>query len=637
MSAALVLINLIMMKRYLLRLFVSIVTMATVARPLFGQDQVTATGVKLENPISETYLKTNLRQTKPRLVLSPKTEGRLREKLESDPVIANFYDAIKKEANHIYDQPLLVRKQIGRRLLSVSREMLFRMNMLGLVYRIERDSRALNRINEEVLAVSRFADWNPSHFLDVGEMAMAVAIALDWTAGALPEATIVEAETALIEKGIKPSWPANGKQPGWVYSNNNWNQVCHGGLIAAAIAVAERDPALAAQTISRALEALPNALQEYAPDGVYPEGSTYWEYGTGFSVVTIAMLESAFGTDFGYGDYPGFLESALFRVMTNAPSGMYYNFADCGDRRSDNGDVVLAWFAQRTGNTAFYEKNRFSGPVAEMSRLSRLAGCGLVWMSQINTQGQEQIPLSWAGKGANPVVIFKDDASRQYYFGGKGGRGSVNHGNMDGGSFVFELDGVRWVVDPGNQDYEALEKTGFDLWGRCQKCERWTLLTKNNFGHSTLTINRELHQVNGMSLITDFRGGERPEATIDMTAAFGADAKSVKRKFIRDGPFSLTVIDEIIPAESTEEITWQLLTTAEVEINAHGANLRQDGKVLKILNKSHPGLQFSVVSLDPPPLDLDRRIEGLKRLELKIRRTAFRPENERIEIRLTGD
>src|SRR5690606_9603094 len=121
-SAALVLINLIMMKRYLLRLFVSIVTMATVARPLFGQDQVTATGVKLENPISETYLKTNLRQTKPRLVLSPKTEGRLREKLESDPVIANFYDAIKKEANHIYDQPLLVRKQIGRRLLSRSEE-----------------------------------------------------------------------------------------------------------------------------------------------------------------------------------------------------------------------------------------------------------------------------------------------------------------------------------------------------------------------------------------------------------------------------------------------------------------------------------------------------------------------------------
>ena len=39
---------------------------------------------------------------------------------------------------------------------------------------------------------------------------------------------------------------------------------------------------------------------------------------------------------------------------------------------------------------------------------------------------------------------------------------------MDGGSFIFELNGVRWVVDPGNQDYNDLEQTGFDLWGKCQ-------------------------------------------------------------------------------------------------------------------------------------------------------------------------
>jgi hypothetical protein len=34
---------------------------------------------------------------------------------------------------------------------------------------------------------------------------------------------------------------------------------------------------------------------------------------------------------------------------------------------------------------------------------------------------------------------------------------------MDAGSFVFELDGVRWAVDPGNQSYHALEKIGFNL------------------------------------------------------------------------------------------------------------------------------------------------------------------------------
>src|SRR3546814_7782221 len=72
---------------------------------------------------------------------------------------------------------------------------------------------------------------------------------------------------------------------------------------------------------------------------------------------------------------------------------------------------------------------------------------------------------------------------------------------MDGGSFVFELDGVRWVVDPGNQSYNELEKTWFNLWGSCQDCERWTLLTKNNFGHSTISVNGELHRVDGMATI----------------------------------------------------------------------------------------------------------------------------------------
>src|SRR3546814_4453544 len=98
----------------------------------------------------------------------------------------------------------------GRRLLGVSREMLYRMNMLGMVYRIEKKPEILQRINDELVAVCNFSDWNPSHFLDVGEMSMAVAIGLDWTAGDLPEETIELAETALIEKGLKPSWPENG-------------------------------------------------------------------------------------------------------------------------------------------------------------------------------------------------------------------------------------------------------------------------------------------------------------------------------------------------------------------------------------------------------------------------------------------
>ena len=593
---------------------------------------------KLDNPISVKYLKKNLRKSQPRLVLNSKIEKHLKKQLKTDPVVQNMYKAIQLNAEEIFEKPLLTRNVVGRRLLGTSREMLYRMNMLGMVYRMEKDQKYLDRINDEVIAVCNFSDWNPSHFLDVAEMSMAVAFALDWTAGALPQSTVDLAQTALIEKGIKPSWPANGKNPGWSYGTNNWNQVCNGGMIAASIAIAEVDPELAAKTIHRALDGIPHSLVEYGPDGVYPEGSTYWSYGTSFSVITAAMLESAFGHDFGHLEYPAFKESAVFRSIANAPSGWYYNFADCGDKRGENGDVTLAWFAAKTGNSTFFEKDRFLRPAADIGKLRRLDAAGLVWLAQYEEKGEIKVPTEWKGEGANPIVFFTggEDDPHQYYFGGKGGRGMVNHGNMDGGSFIFELNGVRWVIDPGNQSYHALEKTGFNLWGRCQDCERWTLLTKNNYGHSTITINDELHRTEGLVTISEFKSGENPSASFDMSATLGGLVKSVSRSFTKESPTSLVIEDNIELSDSTELITWQMMTTADVELVDGGAILTQDGKQLKLENLSHPELDISIVSLYPAPLELDRQIEGLKRLEIRIPAWTIEGGKTKIKVRLFG-
>ena len=594
--------------------------------------------VKLENPMDVTYLKKKLRKGSPRLILTPAIEKQLKKDLKSDEVVKNVYEAVKLNAEEIQKQPLLEREMEGRRLLGVSREMLYRMNILGITYRLDRDEKILNRINDEVTAVSNFSDWNPSHYLDVAEMSLAIALAVDWVGEDLPASTVELAKNALIKKGIKPSYNKKGNT-GWVDGNNNWNQVCHGGMIAASVVIAEQDPELAAKTIHRALEGMPHALEEYGPDGVYPEGSTYWRYGTSFSVLTASMLESAFGTDFGLADYPAFKKSAEFRLLSMAPSGWYYNFADCGDKRSENGDLTLAWFAIKTGNGVYYEKNRFLRNPAEMGELSRWAGAGLVWLSQFDEDGGQPLPLAWKGDGSNPVVFFRTEEGNphNYYFGGKGGRGSVNHGNMDAGSFIFELNGVRWVVDPGNQGYHNLEKTGFNLWGRCQECERWTLLTKNNYGHSTVTVNNALHHVDGFASITDFQDGEQPEATIDMSEVFGGEVASATRRFVKEDNQSLLIEDQIKPSNSTQHITWQLMTTADVDIVEGGATLKQDGKELKLENLSHPDLTVSMISLDPPPLELDRQIDGLKRLEIRIPAYLMSKDGETIRVRLSGE
>jgi hypothetical protein len=476
---------------------------------------------------------------------------------------------------------------------------------------------ALRRLNEELLAVCDFSDWNPSHYLDVAEMSLAVALALDWTDGALPEATIEKARLALFQKGLD----ADGKGKARIVdSTNNWNQVCNGGMIAAAIALAEVHPEVAADAIRRALVAMPKALAHYAPDGLYPEGPSYWAYGTGYSIVTIAMLESALGTDFGISESPGFMESAVFRSLCEAPSGMFYNFADCRENRSEGGDVLLAWFAARTGNPLFFERGRFMLSPKEQGKLSGLDGASMAWLSQYEEKESHRMPTAWKGDGSNPIVIFTGGEGdvHDYYFGGKGGVAIISHGNMDAGSFVFELDGIRWVIDPGMQGYHELEKTGFDLWGKKQDSDRWTLLNKNNFGHSGLTLNNELFRVDGFAPLIDFKAGENPEAAFDLSALYGKHAKKVTRRFTKDGPTSLLIHDHIETSAETEQITWQLMTTAAVELVPGGALLRQDGKVLRVENRSHPELEMTVVALDPPPSKLDRRIEGLKRLEIRI-------------------
>ena len=599
---------------------------------------------QLNNPISVPYLKKNLQKAQPRLVLNQATEKRLREKLQTDPLIQHIYQAIKYNAASVLaldlitvdipDNPRSQQNQLG-----ISRDFLYRINMLGMVYFVEKNPDIMQRLNEEVIAACNFPTWNPKHFLDVGEMSLAIALALDWTAGKLPKSTISLAKKSLIEKGIMPSWPENGETPRWVNGTNNWNQVCNAGMIAASIAIAEENPELAAKTIKRSIEGMNHALAGYAPDGAYPEGATYWGYGTMFSVVTAAMLESAFGTDFGIGDYPGFKESANFGLLTTAPSKLLYNYADSPDVPELYTDFTLSWFASKTGDRNYLNTKRFMQTPDEIGKISRLAGAGLVWTAQFEEKESGLIQNAWKGEGANPIVIFTGQGENKegYYFGGKGGRGSISHGNMDAGSFIFELNGVRWVIDPGNQSYGVLSRAGFDLWNRCQECDRWKLLTKNNFGHSTISVDNKRHIVDGLATLVDFKGGEKPEATFNLTPTFAGQLKSAARKFIKDSPRSIVIEDQIETNDATKLITWQLMTQADIKLVDGGAVLTQDGKTLKLENLSHPDFNLSIVSLDPAPLQLDKQIKNLKRIELRIPSWVLEENKGEIKVRLSGE
>lgn len=591
--------------------------------------------LKLENPVTVKYLEANLSKKSPKLILTPAIEKEIKVKLKSDILVQNYYSYLKKQADSILKKPLLKHELEGFRLLAVSREMVDRMGVLCMVFRLEKKPEILKRIDDELLAVCKFSDWNPQHYLDVAEMSFAVALAIDWTGEFLPKSTVLLAKKSLIEKGIKPSYNEGGERMGWINGTNNWNSVCHGGMVAASLAIADVEPELAAKTIARALDKLPNSLKEYAPDGIYPEGPTYWGYGTSYAVIASNTLATALGSDFGISKSPGFMESADFNLYVTAPSGYFFNFADSGDKKDGDDSVLRAWFAAKTGDGLYFDKEFFEKP----EEAGRFAGPGLVWLSQFSQRKVSELPLNWHGNGANPVAVFRSDIADpgHYFLAVKGGKAKISHGNMDAGTFVFELNGVRWVPDPGNQSYYPLNRIGFKLSDHSQDGERWTLLTKKNQGHSTITVNDARFLVNGKATFTGFKDSGTPEVTIDMTPLYGNNLKSLTRRFVKESNQSVLIEDRFEINDSTKIITWGLMTQAEVQPTKNGAILKQDGKKLHLEILSHPGLSVSVIALDPPPLPIDKTIENLKRIEIHIPAWMVQNRKTNLTVRLSGE
>ncbi len=541
------------------------------------------------------------------------------------------YAFLRKRADALLAEPTLTREIIGRRLLDVSREALRRTTTLALVYRVSGEKQYVERLERELLAVCAFEDWNPSHYLDVAEMATAVALALDWTYDALTPATRERVSEALYAQALLPALEDHA----WVTTDNNWNQVCHAGSVAAALVLAEDHPHVATRVINRALRSAHYALDPYAPDGVYPEGPSYWAYGTGFSVLMIESLRSALGTDFGLARSPGFLASATWVAVTEAPSGKTHNFGDCSERLGGGAAEVRAWFAAETGDAALVDAADVLAGYASDGRSSRTSALALPWVARhFRSAGGRALPERWAGGGPSPVAYVRPGGRRGYYLAVKGGRGSINHGHLDAGSFVFEVDGVRWGIDPGNQPYHPLEVAGLNQWDRSQDSERWTLLSKSNSGHSTLTVDEARHRVHGFASLRQDSASGVISVTLD--SVFGGQLSSARRTFAPLGEAGVVIIDSLGVLPGTRTVRWQMMTTATVDVTPGGALLSAEGRRLALRVLAPAGAKLSVVSLDPPPLALDLAMPGLKRVDVVVPAALARDGRLEIVVALEG-
>lgn len=522
----------------------------------------------------------------PRLLLSRGEETQVRLALDKNPDLKRVHDLVLEASGRICTAAPLEHKKIGKRLLSVSREAIRRVFFLSYAWRMTGNKKYRDAAEQQLLTISSFTDWNPTHYLDVAEMTMAAAIGYDWLYNELSPDSRKKIKDAILEKGIRTSF--DSKYNYWLKVENNWNQVCNTGLAYGAWAIYESDPQQCSQVIRRAIESIRIPMKQYAPDGAYPEGYGYWSYGTTYNVFFLDALEQLTGTDEGLSALPGFLKTADYFQHMIAPSGLPFNYADSGPGAESNG--AMFWFAKKLNRSSLawnelqYLHNNKNQRALEGDRFLPAL---LVWGKQLAEAGVTPPEKTfWEGAGASPVVMMRTNWTNPdaLFLGFKAGSPFVNHAHMDEGSFVFEAEGVRWGMDFGMQNYESLESKGLNIWQRTQNSQRWTVFRYTNYAHSTLTFDDSLQRMEGVTAIT--RYGSRPEfsfAQSDLSPVYKGQVKQALRGVaLKDKAYAL-IQDEIETGDHPVKMQWRMLTSADVEIkSSNEVVLKKNGKTLKI-------------------------------------------------------
>ena len=523
----------------------------------------------------------------PRLLLPKGAEKKLLKQINRDAVWKEIHTATLGEADRIITLPVSERIKTGMRLLAVSRENLRRIFILSYAYRMTGQEKYLVRAEQEMLKAASFSDWNPSHFLDVGEMTMALGVGYDWLYPALSEASRRTIREAIVEKGFKPSYDTAYNW--FVDAEHNWNQVCNGGLAFGAIAVAESEPEWAQKIIDRAIDKVRLPMRHYAPDGAYPEGPGYWGYGTLFNVLLIGGLESTFGTDYGLSQMPGFMQTGTYEMQMVSPLIKHFNYMD--NSYEPESSSAPFWFYSKTQDPSVLcqQVSILQRDTAKKYLKDRVLPAMLIWGAGAPMEKavapQETF---WAGRGNTPVCVMRsgwgDPNAR--FVGVKLGSPSINHGHMDVGSFVFEADGVRWAIDLGSEDYNTTETRGVDLWNMAQQSQRWDVFRYNNRSHNTLTFNDKLQRVNGSAqIIASDSATARRFVKTDLTPVYAGQVDKVERTISLVDNDYLLIEDEITAGKNYTRMRWTLMTRATPKIlSDNTVMLEQDGKrcLLKI-------------------------------------------------------
>ena len=561
----------------------------------------------------------------PRLMMTKESAARLRNEVKTDPYKKKWFEVVRARADSYVEAEPLEYKVTSGRMLDLSATALSRMETLGFVYQMTLDKKYGDKTVKELEALTSFQDWGQQYsFLECATFASAAAIGFDWARDCMDDATAEKIAVKAQELGLKQANLAyTGAAPYndfWWNTETNWGIITNGGISNLALATAEYNTDEAMTVLRDALRSMEFTWYRFAPDGAWHEGPGYWSYMFTHLSRFLSSYRTAMGEDFAT-NYRGLNKYGYFQCYFMGPDALPNNFHDADSYYIESsGQFILA---EIYGDK---ELMRYRRDTMEKYGISPTSE-DIIWYDASVSGDKSPVRLpNDAYYRETELVSMREnwedtDASWLSYHGGE----LINaHDQIDAGTYVFTLGGVRWALDLGKEPLRygsvtPATEAGYTIYD---------FYRARAEGHNCVVINPtealEMNQSSFSKVEEPKYGANGAIGTVNLSDAYVANASSYMRGYkLSDSRRTFTLRDEI-ELLTDSEVYWFMHTEGKIRIiDNKTAVIYQDGKALKVqLETNAQNQELSVmdaVSLPTSPKFNMSANPGVTKLALKMK------------------
>lgn len=565
----------------------------------------------------------------PRLILTDEKIQIIKNEINNpmgDAVYKKLYNNLKAYADSFIDTPTATYElRDGIRLLYVCRECSDRMLSCALMYNLSGEDKYAQRAYREMEAAASFPDWNPYHFLDVGEMASCMGFAYDWLYNWMDDNQRKIIRDAMVEKAIYPimdDFDGKPRNRSWDWRGDladNWRFVVSGVGCSGLAFVDElsgQDLVNTKRAIIQTLIDIRESLSLFAPVGAYEEGCTYWAYSMKYLSFFSESLKTSVSNDFGYVDVPGmkFTNDYIFAINGSKNTFSYHDTGFNSDYYPPQMLFVAKYFNKI--NQASSRINKIMNSVVGCDD----SICDILFYNISFSEATNENRLLDSYLPISEIVTMrsgyeKNDTYVGFHCDNPMGDGG-GHDHMDAGQFVLDSMGENFFLDLGAENYNI------EGYSDCYRLRAE--------GHNTIVLNPDEdygQKYGGSAKITRYEFSDSQSFAIgDLTKAYDEEDGVIRmqRGIKLDEGRNRVIVQDEVRLSQNADFWWFAHTDAKIKISTDKktAILSKNGKNLRARILNGANACFDVMDAVPlptsPVVPEQNNNEGIQKLVIHV-------------------